>query len=128
MDFYNSQIYPSDHEAKLGISRPVTLVSGTGDDVYLPRLALELQAAFAEFSPDLLVFVAGTDSLRGDPLGELDLTAQGIIRRDQQVFEAARQHKVPIVMFTSGGYQRQTARVIADSILNLHSAGLIELR
>ena len=28
-------------------------------------------------------------------------------------------------MVTSGGYQRQTARVVADSILNLRQVGLI---
>lgn len=28
-------------------------------------------------------------------------------------------------MVTSGGYQKKTARIIADSILNLHRQGLI---
>lgn len=28
-------------------------------------------------------------------------------------------------MVTSGGYQKRTARIIADSILNLHRRGLI---
>jgi len=29
-------------------------------------------------------------------------------------------------MVTSGGYQKRTARIIADSILNLHNLGLID--
>ena len=38
---------------------------------------------------------------------------------------AARARCIPIVMVTSGGYQRSTARVIADSILNLRAKHLI---
>ena len=50
---------------------------------------------------------------------------QGIIERDQIVFQKARTRGIPIVMVTSGGYQRTTARIIADSVLNLRALGLI---
>lgn len=50
---------------------------------------------------------------------------QGIIRRDEIVFRAARRRGIPILMVTSGGYQKKTARIIADSILNLQQQGLI---
>lgn len=50
---------------------------------------------------------------------------QGIVKRDEIVFRAARRRGVPILMVTSGGYQKKTARIIADSILNLHRQGLI---
>lgn len=51
---------------------------------------------------------------------------QGIIERDEIVFRAARKHRIPILMVTSGGYQKRTARIIADSIVNLHNLGLID--
>ena len=50
---------------------------------------------------------------------------QGIIERDQIVFQKARTQGIPILMVTSGGYMRETARIIADSILNLKQMGLI---
>ncbi len=53
---------------------------------------------------------------------------QGIRKRDQIVFEFAKKQKkkpIPIMMVTSGGYQRNNARIIADSILNLRQKGLI---
>jgi len=50
---------------------------------------------------------------------------QGVIDRDQLVFEKANQRKIPIMMLTSGGYQKSNARVIADSILNLRALRLI---
>ncbi|XP_032927500.1 histone deacetylase 11 isoform X3 [Catharus ustulatus] len=56
----------------------------------------------------------------------IDLDAhQGIVKRDELVFRAARSRGVPVLMVTSGGYQKRTARIIADSILNLHSLGLL---
>lgn len=47
------------------------------------------------------------------------------MKRDEVVFRAARSRGVPVLMVTSGGYQKRTARIIADSILNLHSLGLL---
>lgn len=47
------------------------------------------------------------------------------MERDEMVFKMARQRKIPIVMLTSGGYLKKTARIIADSILNLYEHGLI---
>ncbi|KAF6040369.1 HDAC11 [Bugula neritina] len=51
--------------------------------------------------------------------------SKGIIRRDEMVFRLARERKIPIFMVLSGGYQPQTAHVIADSVLNLKGQGLI---
>lgn len=53
--------------------------------------------------------------------------SQGIIDRDEIVFQKVRQRRIPIVMLTSGGYQRVTAAVIADSIANLNKKSLVNL-
>jgi histone deacetylase 11 len=42
--------------------------------------------------------------MRGDPLGDLDISEQGIVDRDEMVFEICFKHKVPVVMILSGGY------------------------
>lgn len=47
------------------------------------------------------------------------------MKRDELVFRMVRGRQLPILMVTSGGYQKRTARIIADSILNLYSLGLI---
>lgn len=51
-----------------------------------------------------------------------------MIARDEMVWRKARQRGIPVIMLTSGGYQRCTAITIADSIANLHSKGLIDLQ
>ncbi|KAL1007861.1 hypothetical protein UPYG_G00092620 [Umbra pygmaea] len=125
MDVYNRYIYPGDGYAKRAIKRKVELDWGTEDEEYLQQVKLHLEGALNEVRPDIIVYNAGTDVLDGDPLGGLAISPQGIIRRDEAVFRAARRREIPILMLTSGGYQKKTARIIADSIINLRCQGLI---
>nr|XP_020488397.1 histone deacetylase 11 [Labrus bergylta]XP_029132940.1 histone deacetylase 11 [Labrus bergylta] len=125
MDMYNRYIYPGDTFAKRAIKRKVELDWGTEDSEYLQKVELHSEGALNEVRPDIIVYNAGTDILDGDPLGGLSISPQGIVKRDEIVFRAARRRGIPILMVTSGGYQKKTARIIADSILNLHQQGLI---
>ncbi|KAF0035426.1 hypothetical protein F2P81_013184 [Scophthalmus maximus] len=125
MDMYNRYIYPGDGFAKRAIKRKVELDWGTEDSEYLQKVELHSEGALNEVRPDIIVYNAGTDILDGDPLGGLCISPQGIVKRDEIVFRAARRRGIPILMVTSGGYQKKTARIIADSILNLHQQGLI---
>ncbi|KAH0630364.1 hypothetical protein JD844_013328, partial [Phrynosoma platyrhinos] len=126
MDVYNRYIYPGDGFAKRAIQRKVELEWGTEDTEYLQKVKTHVEGALNEVKSDIIIYNAGTDILDGDPLGGLAISPQGIIDRDEIVFRAARKHRVPILMVTSGGYQKRTARIIADSLLNLHSLGLID--
>ncbi|CAJ0590149.1 unnamed protein product [Cylicocyclus nassatus] len=128
LDLYNPRIYPWDHKASEGISRSVHVGSMTSDAEYLRLLKSNLSAALTEFSADLVILNAGTDSLENDPLGCLNLSPKCIVHRDEAVFQLCRQKSIPIVMLTSGGYLMKSAEVIAKSIRNLHEKGLIELK
>ncbi|KAI6224392.1 Hist-deacetyl domain-containing protein [Aphelenchoides fujianensis] len=112
-------IYPHDYEAKEAIKCAIRLESHTEDGDYLPKVRKGLATSLDSFSPDLIVYNAGTDCLEGDPLGRMDLSAKGVIRRDTLVFKAAAERKIPVLMVTSGGYTSRSAEVIADSIANL---------
>uniref|UniRef100_A0A8C0JAH6 Histone deacetylase 11 n=1 Tax=Chelonoidis abingdonii TaxID=106734 RepID=A0A8C0JAH6_CHEAB len=126
MDVYNRYIYPGDGFAKRAIKRKVELDWGTEDTEYLQKVQTHVEGALNESRPDIIIYNAGTDILDGDPLGGLAISPQGIVKRDEAVFMAARNHRIPILMVTSGGYQKRTARIIADSILNLHNLRLID--
>ncbi|ERN16364.1 hypothetical protein AMTR_s00052p00062950 [Amborella trichopoda] len=116
-----------DFEARRFIDQKVELQSGTTTEEYLERLNKELQVAQSAFDPELVIYNAGTDILDGDPLGRLKVSPQGVIIRDEKVFCFAQEKRVPLVMVTSGGYMKTSARVIADSISNLHNKHLIDL-
>lgn len=42
------------------------------------------------------------------------------------VFKLARESNIPLVMLTSGGYQKTTANIIAASLQNLVQQGLVK--
>ncbi|XP_056660757.1 histone deacetylase 11 isoform X3 [Monodelphis domestica] len=127
MDVYNYHIYPYDSIAKRAIRQMVELDWNTEDEEYLEKVKEHLEMALDEWLPHLVIYNAGTDIMVGDPLGGLSVSPEGIVMRDELVFRTVRKYGVPILMVTSGGYQKQTARVIADSILNLYSMGLIRM-
>ncbi|OQA36249.1 MAG: Acetoin utilization protein AcuC [Candidatus Dependentiae bacterium ADurb.Bin331] len=75
--------------------------------------------------PDLIVYNAGTDPYEGDALGRMNLTKAGIIQRDEMVFRFAQKQNIPLVMTTSGGYSKESAQIIGESIVNLYNNHLI---
>lgn len=119
LDAYNAEIYPQDTAAEKGIDLAIKLESGEIPADFLPRVKDALTKAFAEFSPDLVVYVAGTDILAGDPLGQMAITPEAVIERDALVFAHSIANDAPIVMLLGGGYQKSSADVITSSILNL---------
>ncbi|CAG0887443.1 unnamed protein product [Darwinula stevensoni] len=108
MDMYNPDIYPGDHVAERGISCPVRVKSGTQDEAYLEALDRYLDESLNMFTPDLVVYNAGTDSYAEDPEGCLLISKQGLIRRDELVFGKVRGHGIPIAMVLSGGSLRRS--------------------
>ena len=119
LDAYNKEIYPNDTRAKEGIDLQIELPAFVGDNYFLPRIEQGLKQALSEFEPELIIYAAGTDILTGDPLGALEISREGVIKRDEILFSEAAAADIPIVMLLSGGYQKSNAEVIAASIVNL---------
>jgi acetoin utilization deacetylase AcuC-like enzyme len=97
-------------------SLDINLRDGVGDEEYLRELAEGLDGALAEFSPDLIFYVAGADPYRDDQLGGLRVSFEGLVRRDRLVFEKARAKNIPVAVVLAGGY----ARCLEDTI-QIHS-------
>jgi acetoin utilization deacetylase AcuC-like enzyme len=93
-------------------SLDINLDDGVEDEEYLRELARGLDRALAEFSPDLIFYVAGADPYREDQLGGLKLSLEGLEKRDRLVFEKARAKKIPVSVVLAGGY----ARSLEDTI------------
>jgi acetoin utilization deacetylase AcuC-like enzyme len=103
----------------------IDLPDGIGDDDYLSILEKHLRAAFRDFAPQILFYVAGADPYREDQLGGLALTMDGLARRDALVFDYARRNKVPVAITLAGGYARQvedTVQIHVKTILAAREA------
>jgi len=71
------------------------------------------------FKPSIIIYNAGSDIYEEDPLGKLSVSENGIIARDEFVFETAASKNVPIAMVLSGGYTQKGTSIICNSIKNL---------
>jgi len=66
--------------------------------------------------PAIVFYNAGTDVYFKDILGGLALTENGILERDAYVVNTLVQAGIPVVMVLSGGYTRESHKLIAESV------------
>jgi acetoin utilization deacetylase AcuC-like enzyme len=82
----------------------VSLMPGSTDEVYLQALKQALDQIEPVFNFDMIFYQAGVDNLKEDSLGTLDLSFEGLMKRDQMVFEFAKGK--PLAMAIGGGYAK----------------------
>ena len=84
----------------------VELPDHCGDTEYLAQLERHLPQVLEAAQAQILFFQAGVDPLAEDVLGRLDLTLDGLRRRDRLVLQAARARRLPLVLTLGGGYAK----------------------
>jgi len=82
----------------------VNLPDGTTDAEYLEWLDVALKGAVERFEPELICYIAGADPYKGDQLGGLGMTIEGLKQRDLMVFNFARDNGFPVMATLAGGY------------------------
>jgi histone deacetylase 11 len=122
-DVYHQAKYPCMFEDDIHLRRRINynypITSETDDSTYLQILTTHLHDAIREACPDLIIYNAGYDILRGDPFGGLEISEKTVIYRDQYLFETATLFQKPILMLVSGGYVLDIDQIIGQSINNL---------
>ena len=90
----------------------VGLPDACDDRTYLAALEDALDAVRAH-RPDLVLYQAGVDALRGDRLGRMALTHDGLRARDERVFACVRSIGAPLVVTLGGGYHTEIDESVA---------------
>jgi acetoin utilization deacetylase AcuC-like enzyme len=93
----------------------VDLPDEIGDDDYLAWLDNALSSGLRQFEPELLCYIAGADPYREDQLGGLNLTIEGLKKRDELVFRVARARDIPVMVTFAGGYAQKV-----DDTVTIH--------
>jgi acetoin utilization deacetylase AcuC-like enzyme len=101
----------------------VDLPDEIGDNDYLTWLDNALSSGLRQFDPELICYIAGADPYREDQLGGLALTMEGLKKRDELVFRAARARDIPVMVTFAGGYAR-----IVDDTVSIHCNTVIAAR
>lgn len=108
LDIYCEDNFPlKKARTDVGIGLP----EGTTDGAYLEQLAQHLPEAF-QFKPELIFYQAGVDPLRGDKLGGLALSHEGLKERDQLVLKSCREAGVPVAITLGGGYAKPLSETV----------------
>ncbi|MBS1240762.1 MAG: Histone deacetylase domain protein [Gemmatimonadetes bacterium] len=94
----------------------VELEDRTGDAEYLTLLDRHLGEVLATAAADLVFYLAGADPYRGDRLGRLALSVEGLQRRDRAVLGACRARGLPVAMVMAGGYAENLGDLVTIQV------------
>ncbi len=83
----------------------IGLEVGLTDQSYLNIVSDTLEKLLTQQSPDLVIYDAGVDVWEHDPLGRLNISLEGIRKRDRLVIEACLRKNIPIATVIGGGYE-----------------------
>jgi len=98
---HEEDIYPYPKEKS---DLDIGLDPGIGDQKYLSSLAPRIPSLLKEFKPDLIIYLAGADPYAEDQLGFLELTIEGLKKRDEIVIGEAKRNGISLAMVYGGGY------------------------
>ena len=93
----------------------VPLKKGTTDNEYLDILQQNL-VKLDQVPSDIIFFQAGVDILDSDDLGHLSLTRDGLIERNDMVFDFAKKRNSPLVVFMGGGYSKPIEHTVKSFV------------
>ncbi len=91
----------------------VQLRAGAGDDEIVAATEQVVLPALAAFAPDLLLVSAGFDAAAGDPIGGLEVTAEGFAALTALSLTVSER----VAFVLEGGYNTQTLPGLVGSVL-----------
>jgi histone deacetylase 11 len=112
-DVFEDDLFPPQKEPE---AYPHPVQAGLSGTEYLDLVANSLPRVLDEYRPDFVVYNAGSDPYRDDPLADLSLSKEEMAERDLLVVTLVRERKIPIAMVLSGGYAADSWRVHTDAI------------
>lgn len=113
---HQGDIYPIPKEVS---DLDVELNAGVGDDQFIATMEQHLDDVFKRAGADICFIVGGCDPLAGDPLASLQMTHEGIKKRDAIIVENCVKRRIPVVLTLSGGYSQDAWRAQYLSVRNL---------
>ena len=115
---HQENLYPVKQKSDLDIGLP----DFATDEEYLAYLREKVPWILDIHKPNIVVYNAGADPYKGDKLGSLQLTKEGLRQRDRIVFEECKKRKIPVGVVLAGGYAERL-----EDIVDIHVATFEEM-
>ncbi|WP_205514248.1 histone deacetylase family protein [Longitalea arenae] len=90
----------------------IALSDGTEDGLYLSLLQTNLLNLLDQVRPDFVFYLSGVDILSTDKFGKLKISMEGCRQRDEMVFTALKQRRIPCVVAMGGGYSPDIKTIV----------------
>ncbi len=114
LSIHNAHWGPIEAESSLAIA----LGDQVGDRDYLASVREHVPAMLARHRPGLVFYLAGCDPAADDPLGNWQITAEGMLARDLLVLDALRARGIDKrVWLLGGGYGSESWRHSARGLI-----------
>jgi acetoin utilization deacetylase AcuC-like enzyme len=98
-----------------GFTKNIPFEGGTGDAKYLRAVEDDIVKTIDDYSPDVILFSAGFDAHRRDPLGGMRVTEQAYGEITRRVVECAEHSaKGRVVSLLEGGYDMEGLAASVD--------------
>lgn len=81
------------------------------DGEYLDVVETTLNALLDQQAPELVLYDAGVDIWVDDALGHLNISSEGVKRRDELVLKTCLERHIPVATVIGGGYDTDHARL-----------------
>ena len=88
----------------VGYTLNVPLPAGCGDDEYLAATERLILPEMRTFAPQLVIFSAGFDAHRRDPLGMMRVTTAGFMAMYRLLLDELDRNRIPHLFVLEGGY------------------------
>ena len=88
---------------KVASDLDIGLPDGIEDVAYIKILEEHLPAVW-DFAPDIIFYQSGVDPLAEDKLGRMNLSHEGLMRRDEIILSECNRRNIPVSMAIGGGY------------------------
>jgi acetoin utilization deacetylase AcuC-like enzyme len=110
--------YPTKEQSDMDIGLP----DGADDDLYLRELGV-VGGILDRHRPEICFYLAGADPFKGDMLGGLNISKEGLRLRDALVLEACHKRGVPVCVVLAGGYAFDVQEVV-----DIHVGTVVEAK
>lgn len=84
----------------------IELETTISDEQYCQLVINSFNQCLRDFKPDLVLYDAGVDVYKNDPLGRLDISLEAIAKRDRLVLEKCLTSRIPVATVIGGGYDK----------------------
>ncbi|MFY8297907.1 histone deacetylase [Pseudoalteromonas sp. SS15] len=95
------------------------------DDAYLNIVQETLTGLIEDLNPDLVLYDAGVDVWDQDTLGKLNISWQGLEKRDALVLKTCQNKGVPVATVIGGGYDKDHLRLAKRHAIVVKQAALL---